>query len=767
MENLILSELCVALDANILDLDLQASFIQNGGHSLAAAALVSACKAHGCHITIKSILMSGSIRECISSAKMTTIEQSELTYVSTAESSVNTSPRNYLEPPPDSDSSIALDEASLPLQSSTLSPPITVQSRALRSQSTISDLSSPEVRSAQMSSSSMSSSDDQESQGELTDMQRSLIHGYLKTPGVNVISCSETYYTKDVPVVKMAWKTVIDMEYIFRYPAFDHFRSDDYEHFSWHEESSLFNDQETRKAIDILSTQSGIGSAFYVFPQKSAPSGEPLSTVTWMIHHAFVDGFSASLLLNKVRRITAGIAVKPGFPFSHFSAYLQELRRSLRKEGNAYWAEKSDRLNSASHKLLLPAVAEDSVQSPCDEVVLDVKTLRKGLGLFSKEANVTPATIFNVAWALVLSKYCDSKTIKYGVILSGRDLPLTGVREIVGPVMNTLPLCITIDPDSSVKSFASSMMANLVELGEFQWTTPENGFCNDFESALAVQIDQMAPPKDSIEPIGETATRQATEIPLSIMVEHERIVRFTFRRDRYSKASISGVSACYYRTLQLLLHEDISLTGILQGILPLSTRNMLLRYGNCISDRTTKTSITQDLVTLFEQSVRNGPDSLAVEKGRQFLTYKSLDNAASRFAEYLCGKICTGDIVCVHSDRSINWIIAIYGILKAGATYCSLDTSLPPELRDSMFTNAGAKAFVLPHSSQRNFCPISCKDNIALDEILEKTDDTRKGNSKHREQPNPWYGLLVLYLRLNGDSQRGHLHTCWTCSISE
>lgn len=583
MENLILSDLCAALDTKILDLDLQASFIQNGGHSLAAAALVSACKARGYHITSKSILMSSSIRECIISAKPTTTEQSELPSNSTIENSVK----------------------NLSLQSSTLSLPNTVQSKTSNWNSIVSNISSPGVRSEQTLSSSVSSIDDEDSQGVLTDMQLSLIHGSLKTPGVNIISYSEMHYTKDVPAVKTAWKTVINMESIFHYPAFDYLRGDNYEHFLWHEESSLFNDEQTRNAIDTLRNKSEIGSAVYVFPHESAHGKELLSTITWMVHHAFVDGFSASLLLDKVRRITAGMTVKPSPHFSNFSADLQELRRSRRKEGNAYWAGKSELLKSASDQLQLPAVAKDSAQSPCDEVVIDIEPLRDGFGLFSTEANVTPATIFNVAWALVLSKYCDSKTIKYGVILSGRDLPLASIREIVGPTMNTLPLCIKIDPESSMKSFANSMMANLAELGEYQWTTPDNGFCEGFECALAVQFDQIEPPKGSIEPIGETVIQQATEIPLSIVVEHESKVRFTFHCDRYSKTNITGVGACYYRALQLLLHKDISLGGVLQGLMPLSTRNMLMKYGNCISDRATKTSITQDLVTLFEQSVRN------------------------------------------------------------------------------------------------------------------------------------------------------------------
>lgn len=753
METLILSELCSILDISILDLDLQASFIQNGGHSLAAAALVSACKARGYHITSKSVLTSSSIREVIGSAYPTMSDP-------TTDVPVKTSLQAFSESPPVLENCASFDQVAPSMPSSIASLHSIVQNgRTFHQLSAPSNVPSPEPRSDQTSSTPVSSGDDQETQGVLTDMQLSLIHGTLKTPGMNIITYSETYYTKDVPIVRMAWKTVIDMEPIFHSPAFDPFRGNNREHFSWHEESSLFNDEETRKTIDTLRNVSGIGSVFYVFPRESKHDGESLSTITWIVHHAFVDGFSASLLLDKVRRITAGITVKPSPPFSRFFTDLQELRRSRSKEGNAYWMEKLELMNSTSGQLLLPAITEDLTQAPCEEIVIDIEPLRNGFSSFAREMNVTPATLFNAAWALVLSKYSDSNMIKFGVVLSGRDLPLAGVREIIGPLMNILPLCIEIDPESSAKSLVSLMMATLTELGEVQWTTPENGFCNDFESALAVQFDQMEPPNDSIQPIEVRLAQQAIEIPLSIMVEHESKVRFVFHPNKYSKTDMVRVGTCYYKTLQLLLHRDINIDGILRGLLPLSSRDKLLKYGNCISDRTTKTSITQDLVTLFEQSVKMVPDSLAVERGDQSLTYADLDYAASRLAEYLSEKVHPGDIVCVHSDRSINWIVAIYGILKAGATYCSLDSGLPPELRDTMFTNAGARTFILPHGAQRSFCPVSCEYSIALDEFLEKPGSTKESVLSHRKEPTPWSAAYLCFTSGSTGTPKGVICT--------
>ena len=63
MESELLSALSSTWDTLILDLSLDVSFIQNGGHSLTAAALVSSCKASGCHLTSKWVLASPSIRE--------------------------------------------------------------------------------------------------------------------------------------------------------------------------------------------------------------------------------------------------------------------------------------------------------------------------------------------------------------------------------------------------------------------------------------------------------------------------------------------------------------------------------------------------------------------------------------------------------------------------------------------------------------------------------------------------------------------------------
>ena len=765
MDHLILSELCSILKISVLDLNLEESFIQHGGHSLTAAALVSACKARGCHITSKSILTSNSVRELINSAQPAPKGHLEPAGKSTPEIPVTALLKHYSESlrGPGNlqiEHHPSFGNLAPSMESSIVSLSENLQSgRTTHSLPTPLFASSPAARSATTSPSSVSSLDDQDTQETLTGMQLSLIHGSLKTPGMNIITHSETYYTKDIPMLRMAWKTVIDMEPIFNSSAFDQFSHSNYKRFQWNEEPLVHNREESRRTVETLRSVNQIGSFFNVFPHETTPDGKSLSTITWIVHHAFVDGFSASLLFDKVRRITAGMATDPGPPFSQLSSDLQKLRRSRSKEGSAYWAKRHEFSKLASGQLLLPAATEDLIEASCSEIIVDIRALRDGLQSIAREMNVTSATIFNAAWALVLSKYTDSNVVTFGVVLSGRDLPLAGVRETIGPLMNTLPLCLKIDPESSARSFVSSVMETLTELGEFQWTTPENGFSNSFGSALAVQFPQLEPPQNAIRPIGEAHVQQATEIPLSIMIEYDSKVRLVYHSRKYRKTDMDRIGACYYRTLQLLSKRDIGVHSILQGMIPLSFRDLLFKYGNCLSDRTTSTSITQDLVTLFLQSVKRAPNSLAVERGGQFLTYADLDRAASRLAQQLSKIVHPGDIVCVHSDRSINWIVAIYGILKAEGTYCSLDSGLPSELRNTMFAKSGAKIFILPHGEQRNFLPATCEYNVALDELLNEPENTAQIFLSHVREPKPWSAAYLCFTSGSTGTPKGVICT--------
>lgn len=66
-----------------------------------------------------------------------------------------------------------------------------------------------------------------------------------------------------------------------------------------------------------------------------------------------------------------------------------------------------------------------------------------------------------------------------------------------------------------------------------------------------------------------------------------------------------------------------------------------------------------------------------------------------------------GNFICVHSDGTIERIVAIYATLKAGATYCPLDERLSESVRDANFKSAGATLFLRDKSTAQSLNPPS------------------------------------------------------------
>ena len=64
---------------------------------------------------------------------------------------------------------------------------------------------------------------------------------------------------------------------------------------------------------------------------------------------------------------------------------------------------------------------------------------------FCQDSRITPNTLFQGVWALLLSRYSGNADVVFGVTVSGRPPELAGVEEMIGLFINTLPLRIQVD----------------------------------------------------------------------------------------------------------------------------------------------------------------------------------------------------------------------------------------------------------------------------------------------------------------------------------
>ncbi|MFD8086670.1 amino acid adenylation domain-containing protein [Kitasatospora sp. NPDC059722] len=109
------------------------------------------------------------------------------------------------------------------------------------------------------------------------------------------------------------------------------------------------------------------------------------------------------------------------------------------------------------------------------------------------------------------------------------------------------------------------------------------------------------------------------------------------------------------------------------------------------------------LPELFARQAATRPHAPAARHGDRTLTYGQLDRRSTELAErLLAGGVAAGEPVAVCGGRSLEALVALLGILKAGCAYVPLDDELPPARLRAMAEDAGLRAAVtLPNAARR------------------------------------------------------------------
>lgn len=189
-----------------------------------------------------------------------------------------------------------------------------------------------------------------------------------------------------------------------------------------------------------------------------------------------------------------------------------------------------------------------------------------------------------------------------------------------------------------------------------------------------------------------------------------------FSTERYEPETIHRFCQHILKILQSGLEDTNGLISHL-AILNEEERNLLaIERNNTATDYARDRCIHQ----LFEEHASHSPNSTALVCGTQRLTYRELNERANQVAHYLRRMDMAPDTpVGVFLNRSVEQVVAVLGILKAGAAYAPYDPTYPKDRLAAMFEDLKMKA-VLTSERLINRLPDAGIRRLCLDGEIEK-----------------------------------------------
>jgi amino acid adenylation domain-containing protein/non-ribosomal peptide synthase protein (TIGR01720 family) len=177
------------------------------------------------------------------------------------------------------------------------------------------------------------------------------------------------------------------------------------------------------------------------------------------INHTILDAQSRNVILYELRAAYSKDLSLQSAPFKNVVSYLKDQSHD---ESRGYWTE---HLRGAE-PCIFPTLAEarpDHPRESAHEKTINVPNLDAGaMHAFCQQWEVTPATVFQLAWALILARYTGLKTVCFGNLTSGRDLPIDNVNSIVGPLINMLTCRVDLVQDRDLLDTLRSMQDTYV-----------------------------------------------------------------------------------------------------------------------------------------------------------------------------------------------------------------------------------------------------------------------------------------------------------------
>ncbi|KAJ5775631.1 nonribosomal peptide synthase [Penicillium nucicola] len=405
----------------------------------------------------------------------------------------------------------------------------------------------------------------------------------------------------------------------------------------------------------------------------------------WTMHHALYDFTSVPLLVKRVNDVHLGKQPAASAPFQNFVKHMKKIEVS---SAERIWKQHLD----GNEAPIYPPLPDNKYRPKADQTLSHViKDLP-----WSREGGTQTMPMVWAAWAVLMGQHAAADEAVFGVTTFGRQAQVAGIESMTGPTMATMPLRVELAEKMTVTEFVCKLQRSAAELATVEQyglqrirkiSIDAERACN-FQTLVDVNLqEEYLNPKDgpfdpsSLENV--SASDNAQNGPLfstfALKVQFKLLecgldCMFTFDSRIVGSDEASSLQRQLEHVLRQLCdprNSDVQLSDI-DWIGP-SDLGRIWTWNETVPRKAN--DCVHDLIS---QTAQTQPDAPAICAWDGQLTYGELDRISTDLAHYLVSQgVERGTIVPLCFEKSMWTSVSIQGVMKAGGTCVTMDTTQP------------------------------------------------------------------------------------------
>ena len=444
------------------------------------------------------------------------------------------------------------------------------------------------------------------------------------------------------------------------------------------------------------------------------------------VHHIVIDGWSVGVLLQELATIyEAGCAGKPALlpepsiQYADFSLWEKRSAHDGAVEKHlAYW---KCQLTGASlldipRDYARPAVQrfQGSTQSRTFS-----STLVAALDRLSEQHKTTRYMVLLTAFFCLLSRYTGQTDVVVGSTMANRGR--AEIEPLIGMFVNTVALRADLSGDPPVSTLLERVRTLTLEAYDhqaipFEQVVDALQLNRELSRMPLVQVMfTWEPPIGLPRQVGDlSCSRQEIDSQVALfdltlsVRDQDGEVRLTaeYNTDLFEPSTIDRLLGHLETVLKDMLARPQAKLSELSLLTPAERQLIMTDWNRTTADYSTERSVGE---LIAEQAVKT-PDAVAVVCETEQVTYDTLmrrvDSAAGHLQSLGVGpNVVVG--LCV--ERSVDMIVGVLAILRAGGAYLPLDPGHPSERLAFMLDDAHATLVVTQNKLKAMFSSLSCR----------------------------------------------------------